>query len=70
VANDQMSDKIVVITGGASGIGRACARRFADEGARVVLSDKIASTALFLSTDQSSYTTGQILHPAGGMYTG
>jgi len=34
-----MSDKVAVITGGASGIGRACARRFAAEGARVVLGD-------------------------------
>lgn len=39
MSNDQMSDKVAVITGGASGIGRACARRFADEGARVVLGD-------------------------------
>lgn len=34
-----MSDKVAVITGGASGIGRACAKRFASEGARVVLGD-------------------------------
>lgn len=32
--------------------------------------DEIANTALFLSTDQSSYTSGQILFPAGGMFTG
>jgi glucose 1-dehydrogenase len=39
VANNQLNDKVAVITGGASGIGRACARRFAAEGARVVLGD-------------------------------
>lgn len=39
MANDQLADKVAVITGGASGIGRACARRFAAEGARVVLGD-------------------------------
>ena len=37
---------------------------------RLGTTDEIASTALFLSTDQSSYTTGQILFPAGGMFAG
>lgn len=31
--------KVVVVTGGASGIGAACCRRFAGEGAQVVLTD-------------------------------
>ncbi|MFN3171187.1 MAG: SDR family NAD(P)-dependent oxidoreductase [Hyphomicrobiales bacterium] len=31
--------KVYVITGGAEGIGRACAERFAQEGARVVIAD-------------------------------
>ncbi len=39
MATNQLNDKVAVITGGASGIGRACARRFAAEGARVVLGD-------------------------------
>ncbi|MGI9373836.1 MAG: SDR family NAD(P)-dependent oxidoreductase [Hyphomicrobiales bacterium] len=34
-----LNDKIVVITGAARGIGLACATRFAQEGAKVVLSD-------------------------------
>jgi NAD(P)-dependent dehydrogenase (short-subunit alcohol dehydrogenase family) len=35
-----LSDKVVVVTGGASGIGRALARRIADDGARgVVVAD-------------------------------
>lgn len=33
-----MKDKVVIVTGGSSGIGRACALRFAKAGARVVIS--------------------------------
>ena len=32
--------------------------------------EEIASTALFLASDESSYFTGELLHPAGGMFTG
>jgi glucose 1-dehydrogenase len=35
----RLRDKVTVITGAAQGIGLACAQRFADEGARVILSD-------------------------------
>lgn len=35
----KLQDKVVVITGGAGGIGEACARRFLDDGARVSLWD-------------------------------
>jgi NAD(P)-dependent dehydrogenase (short-subunit alcohol dehydrogenase family) len=35
----RLKDKITVITGAAAGIGLACAKRFAAEGAKVVLSD-------------------------------
>ncbi|HIE85951.1 MAG TPA: SDR family NAD(P)-dependent oxidoreductase, partial [Gammaproteobacteria bacterium] len=36
----EIKDKIIVITGGASGIGRAMARRFTDEGAKqIVIAD-------------------------------
>jgi dehydrogenase/reductase SDR family protein 7B len=37
-----MKDKVVIITGGSSGIGRACALRFAQAGARVVISARNA----------------------------
>ncbi|WP_099021545.1 SDR family NAD(P)-dependent oxidoreductase [Mycolicibacterium palauense] len=35
----KLRDKVVVITGSGSGIGEACARRFAHEGAKVVVTD-------------------------------
>jgi glucose 1-dehydrogenase len=35
----RVKDQVVVITGGAAGIGFGCARRFAAEGAKVVLAD-------------------------------
>ena len=34
-----MANKVALITGGASGIGRSCALRFAAEGARIVVAD-------------------------------
>jgi NAD(P)-dependent dehydrogenase (short-subunit alcohol dehydrogenase family) len=41
----ELAGKHVVITGAGSGIGRACAVRFATEGARVVVSDRDADSA-------------------------
>jgi NAD(P)-dependent dehydrogenase (short-subunit alcohol dehydrogenase family) len=35
----RLEDKVAIITGGGSGIGRACALRFAAEGARVCVAD-------------------------------
>jgi NAD(P)-dependent dehydrogenase (short-subunit alcohol dehydrogenase family) len=39
VACQRFDGRVVLVTGGASGIGAACARRFADEGASVVVAD-------------------------------
>ena len=35
----QLKDKVAVVTGGASGFGKAIARLYAQEGARVVVAD-------------------------------
>lgn len=40
----RMKDRKVLVTGGASGIGRATARRFIEQGARVALLDRDAET--------------------------
>ena len=35
----ELSNKVAIVTGGASGIGRGCAARFVDAGAKVVVAD-------------------------------
>jgi len=71
----RLRDKIAIITGGASGIGRACAILFAGEGARVVVGDIDAAggqetirlirdaghTAKFVATDVTAAGDAQRL---------
>jgi len=37
--------------------------------ARMGRPDEVAAVAAFLASDESSYFTGEILHPDGGYYT-
>ena len=43
--NMQMDGKVVVITGGASGIGAACAKLLQREGAQIIIVDRVAPIA-------------------------
>ena len=56
----RFTGKVVVITGGAGGIGRAAAVRFASEGARIVLVD-LVGTALYQSVAAVEKAGGEVL---------
>jgi meso-butanediol dehydrogenase / (S,S)-butanediol dehydrogenase / diacetyl reductase len=53
-----LTDKVVLVTGGGSGIGAASARRFAAEGARVVVADLNGDAA----TDVAREIVGHAMH--------
>lgn len=62
-----LTDKVVLITGGGSGIGAASARRFAAEGARVVVADIDAAAAQRIAAEIGSSSVavqGDIASPA------
>jgi NAD(P)-dependent dehydrogenase (short-subunit alcohol dehydrogenase family) len=46
VVMDRFGDKVIVVTGGGSGLGRECARWWASEGGKVVVSDVVEERAL------------------------
>ena len=63
----RLSEKIAVITGGAGGIGQAAAKRFAAEGARVVLVDRdesaLQSVVRSVGEDVASYAVADVTQP-------
>ncbi len=50
---NRFQDKVVMITGGARGIGASCAQRFANEGAKLAILDIDHDQALVLAEDLS-----------------
>ncbi|MEM7099115.1 MAG: SDR family NAD(P)-dependent oxidoreductase [Pseudomonadota bacterium] len=56
MAIPRLEGKVAVITGGASGIGLACAKRFAEEGAQIMISD-IGATRLEDAVEEVRSTT-------------
>lgn len=48
---NEFAEKVVVVTGGAGGLGSACARRFHAEGATVVIADRDTAAAEHLAEE-------------------
>jgi NAD(P)-dependent dehydrogenase (short-subunit alcohol dehydrogenase family) len=55
---NRLAGKVVLLTGGASGIGAACARRYAAEGAQVVIADLNQAGAAALAQELGSLALG------------
>ncbi len=53
----RLDGKVAVVTGGGNGIGRACAERFVEEGARVVVADML--------DDAGARTVDELNHQGG-----
>ncbi len=57
----RLEGKVAVITGGASGIGKACALRFAQEGAEIMLADLVQSRCEAAVEEIRATTNGRAL---------
>lgn len=57
----RLSNKIALITGAAAGIGEACARRFIQEGAKVLIGDLDANRIAGLAAELGAQATAHVL---------
>jgi 3-oxoacyl-[acyl-carrier protein] reductase len=58
-SNGRLAGKVAIVTGGASGIGLATARRFAAEGAHVMIGDLNAEALAAVLSDAGDMVAGQ-----------
>jgi rhamnose utilization protein RhaD (predicted bifunctional aldolase and dehydrogenase)/NAD(P)-dependent dehydrogenase (short-subunit alcohol dehydrogenase family) len=63
-AGKELPRRVVVIVGGGSGIGQAAARRFAEEGAHVVVADLDAATAYGVAAELGPRFPGRVIGTA------
>lgn len=57
-----MSDKVVIVTGGAKGIGFACARRFLADGHRVIIADASETAGHKALLDLENFKDNVVFH--------
>src|SRR4051812_38887515 len=63
----RLEDKVTIVTGGTSGIGRACAIRFAAEGAHVVIAGRRRDAGERLAASlggKSTFVSTEVAHEA------